>query len=589
MRPVFGKFFCVTMGLCCLWNQCCNCWVLAAVALVAIYYLFLRSPRSRIPPSLPAVSSKRTWPRGTGAVINCVSPSTGQELGKCNAYTPAEVFAAEKRAREAQKKWSQVSWDERRAVLQDVLDWIVDNQETIIQWSVEDSGKTVTEASMGEVLITCEKIRWTICHAENILKREYRPLAFLLAFTKLAYVEYLPLGVLGIIVPWNYPFQNVVAHVITALICGNGCLVKVSEHASWSAEKIETVFRDILARRGHSPELVQVITGFGETGNALVESPVDKILFIGSPAIGKLVMKTASASLKPVILELGGKDPFIVCEDADWEHMLDIAIRGAFINLGQNCISAERFFVQEKVYDKFVTDIKKKVEALAQGASSLDESSPRCDFGAITMKSQIAIVENLLADAVSKGARIILGGKKKEGEKGCFFPPTILADVTQDMKIAKEEAFGPVMTIIKYKTEEQVIEWANSVPYGLGSSVFTTDYARAERISLALDTGMTNVNDFGMVPMVQVLPFGGVKDSGFGCFNGYEGLRGFCRVHSVVTDRFPSRTVTPKFLQYPLPKNAYKIVGAAVRMIYGRNLVTSVQALVDLVKNIIKG
>jgi len=189
---------------------------------------------------------------------------------------------------------------------------------------------------MGEVMISCEKLRWLIQNGESCLKREYRSVAALLAFTKSAYVEYLPLGVIGIIVPWNYPFHNVLSAVAAALMAGNGALVKVSEFASFGAGRIEQMFREILARRGHDPELVQVVTGMAETGSALVTSGVDKVLFIGSPAVGKLVMRAASATLTPVILELGGKDPFIIFDDAEFEHVVDIAIRGAFINCGQS-------------------------------------------------------------------------------------------------------------------------------------------------------------------------------------------------------------------------------------------------------------
>ena len=333
---------------------------------------------------------------------------------------------------------------------------------------------------------------------ESCLAREYRSVAALLAFTKQAYVEYKPLGVIGIIVPWNYPFQNVLSAVVAALMAGNGAVVKVSEYASFSAERIEQVFREILARRGHNPDLVQVVTGFAETGSALVSSGVDKILFIGSPAVGKLVMRAASATLTPVILELGGKDPFIVFDDAEFEQCVDVAIRGAFINCGQvrlytrkntmaasmkgcicffllptltflsslvslsfqNCIAAERFYVQEGIYNKFVAEVTKRVKSLSQGATNCSADSPRCDFGAITMPAQADIFQALINDAVEKGAKIETGGSKYVGDhtkKGLYFAPTILTGVTHKMKIANEEAFGPVMSIIKFKTEEEVV------------------------------------------------------------------------------------------------------------------------------------
>lgn len=241
--------------------------------------------------------------------MTCTSPSTGEVIGTVHAYTTADVKNAYEAARVAAEdgpnSWNKTTFEERRAVLQELLDWIVANQQEIIELSVRDSGKTVTEASMGEVMISCEKIRWIIQNGEKCLQREYRSVAALLAFTKQAYVEYKPLGVIGVIVPWNYPFHNVISATVAALMAGNGAVVKVSEYASFGAERIERIFREILARRGHDPELVQVVTGMAETGSALVTCGVDKVLFIGSPAVGKLVMRAASATLTPVILELG--------------------------------------------------------------------------------------------------------------------------------------------------------------------------------------------------------------------------------------------------------------------------------------------
>jgi len=601
------------MALCCTLAD--NAWSIVATLLCVLVTsrLFLR-PSARRRPSLPPRSSARTLPRGTGDVMQCVSPANGEVIGNVRAYTPADVVACVKSARVAQRGesgsggrvsngksqkaaaaavWGASSFAERRALLQDIIDWIVANQEEIIALSMRDSGKTVTEATMGEVLITCEKLRWLIKHGERCLAREYRPVATLLAFTKRAYVDYKPLGVIGVIVPWNYPFHNVLSAAAAALMAGNGVVIKVSEYASYGAERIETVLREIIAKRGYDPNLIHVITGMGETGSALVTSGVDKVLFIGSPAVGKLVMRAASANLTPVILELGGKDPFIVFDDVDLEHCLDIAIRGAFINCGQNCISAERIYVQSGVHDRFVEEIVKRVRTLSMGASSCKPDGRRCDFGAITMPAQVKNYESLIDDAVQKGAKLLHGGVTyTDGDatgKGVYFKPTILSDVTHKMRIANEEAFGPIMSIFKFDSEEEVIEQANCTNFGLGSCVFTRSLARAERVTSQLETGMTSINDFGMVPMVQSLPFGGVKHSGFGAFNGREGLIGFSRTHAVVTDRFPGmRTQTPKFLQYPVSKYAATIAQAAVKMIYGPSWMASAQALATMMKNIMK-
>jgi aldehyde dehydrogenase (NAD+) len=279
-----------------------------------------------------------------------------------------------------------------------------------------------------------------------------------------------------------------------------------------------------------------------------------------------------------------------VFDDAEFDHAVDIAIRGSFINCGQNCISAERLYIQQGIYDKFVQEVSRKLSALQVGVSSCSPDSTRCDFGAITMGAQVSHYETLIADAVSKGAQLVAGGKTKkvEGSEGVFFEPTILSHVTHEMRIANEEAFGPIMLLFKFTSEEEVIKMANCTEFGLGSCVFTTDYKKAERVTGQLVTGMTSVNDFGMVPMVQSLPFGGIKSSGFGAFNGREGLIGFSRTHAVVTDRFPMRTQTPKFLAYPAGKNAWRIVRQAVRMIYGPSWVESAKSLVRMVQEIIK-
>jgi len=258
---------------------------------------------------------------------------------------------------------------------------------------------------------------------------------------------------------------------------------------SFSAAGIEDMLRTVIARRGHNPDLVQIVTGYGDTGAALVKSGVDKVLFIGSPATGKRVMEAASANLTPVILELGGKDPFIIFDDCDLNLALDIAIRGAFINLGQNCISAERFYVQEGIYNRFIDAVRERMARLRCGASSF---SNRCDFGSMTMSPQVDIVSGLIEDALSKGAKLICGGHRAKytgartspaagpADKTClFFEPTVLADVNHSMRIGNEEAFGPCMTIIKFRDEDEVIKMANSSRYGLGSSVFSRSYSRA--------------------------------------------------------------------------------------------------------------
>lgn len=544
----------------------------------------------RIAPTRKPTSPKRSYQRGTGKDVPCKNPRTGETFATRKAYTPEEVQASYERAKVAQVSWAKTSFAERRAVLLEVSDWLLENHKEVAEMSVRESGKTVTEAYLGEIITVCEKIRWTVCEGEDFIKPESRKVPALLRFTKKARVEYHPLGVIGMIVPFNYPINHIISHAVTALFTGNGALIKVSETTSFSAEPIEDVFRVILARRGHNPDLVQVVTGFGQTGAALVQSGVDKVLFIGSPGVGKLIMKGASANLTPVILELGGKDAICVFDDCDFENAMGLVVTGSMVNCGQNCIAAERLYVQAGIYDKFVAELKKRIEAArcpVPGDSKVGVN--KCDFGSVTLPAQIKHLNSLLEDATSKGARIVSGGKLQEGSgKGLLFQPTIVADVTHEMELANEEAFGPIATLIKFTDEKHLVSMVNLTPYGLGSSVFTSDYVKAERVGRQIRSGMLNINDFATCSLIGSLPFGGVDDSGFGCFNGPEGLRGFMRLKSVVTDRFSFiKTYVPPFLVYPQPKNSHVVVEQAIKMLYSATWKGSIVAVFGLIKALV--
>eukprot|EP01087_Luapelamoeba_hula_P025126 TRINITY_DN981_c0_g1_i1.p1 TRINITY_DN981_c0_g1~~TRINITY_DN981_c0_g1_i1.p1 ORF type:complete len:589 (-),score=107.32 TRINITY_DN981_c0_g1_i1:31-1797(-) len=546
---------------------------------VAVHFLLPPPPTKKRAPVASKLSSSEF---GQGKTIDCVNPATGEKFGSVNAFTREEVDAVVARAHAAQKEWGKTTFAERRAVLKDILAEVVRQQDEIKRYSVQDSGKTNMEALYGEILTTCEKLRYLIRNGEDALKPETRWPPLLL-FLKKARVEYHPLGVIGIIVPWNYPFHNVASAVSAALFAGNGAVVKVSEYALGSKDFFEGIFRQVLARHGFSPDLVTLIPGEGETGAALVESTVDKILFIGSPQTGKRVMAGASKRLTPVILELGGKDPLIILDDAEFDQAVDVALRGVFVNCGQNCIAAERIYVHSKIHDKFVQTVSKKVQSFRQGAAI---KGGCFDCGSMTMPRQVEIVEELVSDAVGRGATVAAGGKRKpdSADGALFYMPTVLTGVTHQMRIANEEAFGPVMLVIKFDSDEQVIEMANSTEYALGCSIFSTNYARAERIGREVVAGMCVINDFGISYLIQSLPFGGTKASGFGRFNGVEGLREFSRQKSVVSDRFPLRTQAPRFTQYPVPDNAAKIVTAAVNTLYGTGWPAKIQAAIDLAK-----
>ena len=512
--------------------------------------------------------------------ISCRNPATLEKLGDVPVFDNKAVVERVERARRAQARWGQTSFDERRRVLAALLDYVVAHQEEICRICSRDSGKTLVDAMMGEVFPVCEKLRYTIAHGAEDLAPERRRSGVLAH--KAVRVEYPPLGVIGVLCPWNFPFHNVFCPVIPALFAGNAVVVKVSEWTSWSAADFQAIFDEVLGACGHDKDLVQIITGAGETGSALVTSGVDKVFFTGSPGNGRKVMAAASETLTPVVLELGGKDPMIICDDADLDQAVGTAMLGVFTACGQMCVAAERLYVFDGVYDEFVRRVEARVRALRQGPPTEDRGG-QFDVGAMTMPRQLEIIERQVQDALAKGARALVGGKRNAGLAGQFWEPTVLVDVDHTMSIVHEETFGPVMTIVRVRDEEEAIRLANDCAYGLGSSVFTRDRRRAERIARRISAGMTVVNDYGLAYMMQSAPFGGVRISGFGRINGREGLRACCNEKTVVTDKLP---LHQGMSFYPIKKATFPLFQNVVSLIYGRGVSTKIKAAGGIAKNL---
>ncbi len=508
----------------------------------------------------------------------CKNPATGEVIGEAAVMDAVEVNAIVERARRAQVAWAETTFRERKAVLADLLELVLDRQEEISRLAMRDSGKTMVDAAMGEVFPVCEKIRYLIANGERDLAPERRGSGFLVH--KVADVYFEPLGVVGVIAPWNFPFHNLLCPLVPALFAGNAVVTKVSELATWSSHAYLAMIREVLEKRGHDPELVQIVTGFGPTGQALVESGVEKIFFTGSPQNGRRVMETASKTLVPVVLELGGKDPMIVCDDADLDRAMDSSMLGVFTAAGQMCVGVERIYVMDAVHDAFVAGVVEKVKKLRQGPPE----GPLVDLGATTMPRQLDIIQSLVDDALKKGARALVGGKRRPEGPGTYYEPTVLVDVDHTMRITQEEVFGPVMVIMRVRDEADAIAKANDCPYGLGSSVFTRDLARGERIAHRVRAGMSVINDYGLAYMMQSLPFGGTKISGIGKINGREGLRACCNTKAIVNDRLPFGKAVAI---HPIRPHTYAVVENAVRVIYARGAMKKARAAISLGRDLL--
>jgi acyl-CoA reductase-like NAD-dependent aldehyde dehydrogenase len=513
-----------------------------------------------------------------GKTIEAINPATGELLGHVPADDPESVARKIRVARRFQSPWAGTSADDRRSVLRVLKAYIIEEQHDICAISAADTGKTLLDASLGEIITTLEKINWLLAEGEKALTPEQR-LTGSLTSHKIAMVDYDPLGVIGAIAPWNYPFHNMLNPALAALFAGNAIVIKPSEHTVYSSVYFGRIIRRALKLCGHSPEIVQVLVGGPDVGASLVEGNIDKLFFTGSTGVGRQVAQAAAKRLLPVVLELGGKDPCIICDDADIEHATDTCLRGVFQNSGQNCIGIERVFVHKDVKVQVVERFVKAAKAIRLGV----------DMGALTLgTSAVAKVKELVDDAVANGAKILVGGKagKVEGKfaGGSFFEATVLDGVRPDMRIAQEEVFGPVMSIIEWSNDVSLIGMVNSCKFGLGSSIFTRNTSRADEFLGSLRVGMGNVNDFGVNYLCQSLPFGGTKESGSDRFAGAEGLRACCLVKSVTRDRYRLiKTKLPAHFKYPVTENAFDFSAAVTTAVFENAGLTRLDSFRNLI------
>ncbi|KAI0143773.1 Aldehyde/histidinol dehydrogenase [Xylariaceae sp. FL1272] len=570
--------------------------ITAVGTLVFLYSIFTSSEatlRYRIPePKLPEehkILENPSIKTPGSTAIQCYAPATGQFLGFVNPSTPAGLDRSIAQATEAQKSWAKTTFAQRRAVLQSMLQHVLDNQETICKISSLDSGKTMIDAQLGEIMVTAEKLQWTIKHGEAALLPSKRPTNLLLSYKK-GKVIYEPLGVVAALVSWNYPFHNLIGPIISAIFAGNGIVVKVSEQTCWSSAYYTSIARGALVAHGHDPSLIQTVVCWPQTAGHLTSHPgISHITFIGSRPVCHSVAASAAKSLTPVVAELGGKDAAMVLDSAkrDLPRIADILLRGTFQASGQNCIGIERIIATPGVYDTLLSMLTPKVQALRLG---LDK-----DVGAMVSNASFTRLEKLVEDAVSKGARLLAGGKRyihPDHPQGYYFTPTLLADVTPDMDVANEECFGPIMTLMRSPTSSafDVLALANAPHFGLGASVYGKDSdPELKAIVAGVRAGGVAVNDFAVFYAIQ-LPFGGVGGSGYGRFAGEEGLRGLCNAKSICEDRFGSlglRTAIPPPAQYPVPsqEKGWRFTRGVVGIGYGIGLWDKAWAVVDVLRN----
>ncbi|KAJ6500530.1 meiotic sister-chromatid recombination aldehyde dehydrogenase [Mycena sanguinolenta] len=491
--------------------------------------------------------------------ITCYDPATAMHLATLKTDSEEEIAQKITLAEAAQKTWRHTNFGRRRRVLRSLNKWLVENQDVCARTACRDTGKTLVDAALGEILTTCSKLTWLIDRGERALRPESRASNLILCY-KSSKVYYEPLGVVAGIVSWNYPLHNAWSPIIASIFAGNAVVLKCSENVFWSTQWFVGAIRKCLQVCGHDPELVQLVCCFPEQADALTRSPLIKhITFIGSETVGRKIAIAATEHLTPVTLELGGKDPAIILEGTDLNKWASIWMRGVFQNVGQNCIGIERMIVHESQHDELYDLLKKRVEMLRMGSVlSLTDAGfvSTVDCGAMISRERFESLSAVIQEAADAGAEVHGGGQYNNvyQDKGYYFQPTIVGAVTPDMRVAREELFAPVATLMPYSTLDEAIELANGTRYGLGASVFGPSQDLCVKVAKQLECGMVSINDFGVFYLNQDLPFGGVKASGYGRFGGPEGLRALTNVKAIMVDRWPAlaETAIPKVLDYPL-------------------------------------
>jgi len=480
-----------------------------------------------------------------------MNPSNGQIVGRYPIYTSKEVGEVVNQARTTSDEWIKLGFSGRKKVLLNWSSHIINNVEQISELISLETGKPLSDSRL-EVANTVNHIGWAARHAEEIMRTSHRAPGALMANMS-ATVERSPLGVVGVIGPWNYPIFTPMGSIAYALAAGNTVVFKPSEYTPGVGIWMHESFNAIAPFAG----IFTTITGLGETGNVLCTSAINKLSFTGSTRTAKLVAAACATHMTPVVLECGGKDPVIVASDANLDRAVDATIWSAMANAGQSCIGAERVYVDEKVADVFI----EKAIALA---STLKAGSPGDgNYGASTLPSQIGVITSHVKAAIKDGGMFAYGSLKSIQEP--FVQPVILVDVPEDSTAVREETFGPIIIINRVKSMKEAIALSNDSSYGLGANIWSK--RQGKKIASQLHCGMVAINSTFSFAAISSVPFGGVKDSGYGRIHGPEGLLEYTYARTVVRTRF---NLPLKILSFKRTAATDRLIVRAARLLKGR-------------------
>jgi acyl-CoA reductase-like NAD-dependent aldehyde dehydrogenase len=491
--------------------------------------------------------------------LESFNPATGELVGTVETITPAKVQAVVDDVAEVQPFWAQLSLEDRARYMRRAADILLEEMDELAELLTAEQGKPRVESYTMELLPTVDSLRWIADNGPEILGDEKLSMPPFLK-TKRAKFSFEPMGVVGVIAPWNYPWSIPFGEVAIALMAGNGVVLKPASLTPMIGERIRMLFE----KAGFPEGLVRTVHGGGRIGDALVKSTAAKIFFTGSVEVGKKVGVECAKRMKGSVLELGGKDPQIVCADADLANAISGAVWGGFANAGQTCSGIERVYVVQDVADRFIEGVVRETERLTVA----DPREWTTEIGPMVSDEQAEIVTELVDDAVKSGAKRLTGGPVKvKGMKGTFIAPTVLVGVTHEMRIMNEEIFGPVMPIVTVASEEEAIRLANDSEFGLGASVWTKDRAKGERMAREIQSGMVWVNDHSFSHGACQCAWGGVKDSGLGRSHSKFGFYECVNVKQLTWEPGWTRDMWWQ----PYDRDLADAIRTSAKLMYGRN------------------
>src|SRR5436190_6590081 len=495
--------------------------------------------------------------------LRSVNPATLEPVGVVSVSAPEEVAEAVADARLAAERWAQASLEERRALRGRVARTVLDSADEIAATVTAETGKPLLESFTAELFVGLDNLIWAASNLDGVLRPERLRFPQPHLRHKRGWLLYEPVGVIGVISPWNFPFGIPFTQAAFAVAAGNAVVIKPSELTPLSGAWVEKVFPD---------GVVRVVQGAGEVGEALVRSPgIGKVVFTGSGEVGRRVASLAGERLRPVTLELGGKDPMLVCEDADLDRAIAGALWGSFANCGQVCSGVERIYVARPLHEAFVEELARRGKRLRIGRGEELET----ELGPLISEEQRGRVEELVEDAVGRGADVRLGGSRPDVDlPGWFYEPTILTSVEREARLEREEIFGPVVSVTPFADEAEAVRLANGSSFGLGASVWTSDLERAQRVTRRLEAGSVWTNDVAYSYGTGQASWGGTKESGFGRTHSKHGLYELSRVKFADLDR--GRVPVPWW--YPYGDGVLDGFRGMAGVLYGEGLPRKLEA-----------